>query len=145
MSGFKLSLPDQFRFSTQIKIRITDLNYGGHVGNDAILSIIHEARMQFLNHFQLSELEFSGFGLIMADVVIEFKAESFFGDILEVYVTAANFSRAGFDLYYALKRQQTEQGKEVTIAIAKTGMVCYDYPNKKVVSVPEGIKELLLG
>jgi acyl-CoA thioesterase FadM len=144
MGGFKLSLPVQYRFSTQIKIRITDLNYGGHVGNDAILSIIHEARMQFLNHFELSELQFCGFGLIMADVVIEFKAESFFGDILEIYVTAANFTRVKFDLYYALKRQ-TEQGKEVTIAIAKTGMICYDYPNKKVVSVPQGVKELLLG
>ena len=52
MERIKLNLPEQFLFSTNIAVRITDINYGGHVGNDSFLSLIHEARQQFLNHYQ---------------------------------------------------------------------------------------------
>jgi len=34
--------------------------------------------------------------------------------------------------------------KEVVIALAQTGMVCYNYTIKKVVSIPEAAKQLLL-
>ena len=60
MARINIDLPGDFKFSTTIPVRITDLNYGGHVGNDAILSIIHEARMQFLHHFGYSEINFGG-------------------------------------------------------------------------------------
>ena len=48
MERIKINLPETFTFSTIIKIRITDINYGGHVGNDSFLSLVHEARLQFL-------------------------------------------------------------------------------------------------
>ncbi|MCH5718100.1 acyl-CoA thioesterase [Niabella hibiscisoli] len=56
MARIKVPLPPHFTFSTSIAIRITDVNYGGHVGNDAILSIIHEARLQFLKALGYSEM-----------------------------------------------------------------------------------------
>ena len=141
MSRIKITLPATFAFSTQIPVRITDINYGGHVGNDAILSLIHEARMQFLKHHQLSELEFAGAGLIMSDVGIEFKAEAFYGDVLIAYVTATDFSRISFNLFYKLTKATA--GKEVILAVAKTGMVCYDYAAKKVTAIPEAAQQAL--
>ena len=36
MERIKINLPEHFNFSTNIKIRITDLNYGGH-GNSCVL------------------------------------------------------------------------------------------------------------
>ncbi len=131
MPRLKISLPSNFNFTTTIAIRITDLNYGGHVGNDTVLSLIHEARMQFLKNFNYTELEFAGTSLIMSDVAIEFKAELFYGDLVTAFVTANNFTRVGFDVYYKLMRENT------VAAIAKTGMVCYDYGKKQVVSVPQ--------
>ena len=130
MPRIKLTLPEKFRFTTTIPIRITDINYGGHVGNDSILSLLHEARMQFLKSFNYTELEFAGTGLIMSDVAIEFKGEAFYGDVLNAEVTATDFSRVGFDLYYRLTK--IFDGKETIVALAKTGMVCYDYELKKV-------------
>jgi acyl-CoA thioesterase FadM len=62
MARIKLQLPQQFIFSTLIPVRITDINYGNHVGNDAILSLLHEARMQFLNKAGYTELEFGCVG-----------------------------------------------------------------------------------
>ncbi len=141
MPRIKISLPQKFSFTTTIGIRITDLNYGGHVGNDTVLSLIHEARMQFLKHFNYTELEFAGTSLIMSDVAIEFKNEVFYGDVLTALVTANDFTRVGFDVFYKLIK--TIENKEVVVALAKTGMVCFNYTNRKVVALPPGIKELL--
>jgi len=138
MSRIKLTLPGQFSFTATIPIRITDLNYGNHVGNDAVLSIIHEARVQFLSHHGFAELDCAGVGLIMSDVGIEFKKEIFYGDVLSVNVAAVNFTSIGFDLYYQILNKEN-----VVTALAKTGMVCYDYEKKKIAAVPAVVKEKL--
>ena len=136
----KIELPEHFRFSTTIPIRITDVNYGGHVGNDSVLSLIHEARMHFLNHIEYTEMEFEGVSLIMSDAVIEFKSELFYGEELKVYVAVDNITKVSFDIYYKLVKTNDEK----VIALAKTGMVCYDYNKKKVISVPEAARKKLV-
>jgi len=138
MARIKVDLPDQFSFSTIIPVRITDLNYGGHVGNDTVLSLIHEERVQFLQHYGYAELNMGGPGLIMSDVAIEFKQELFYGDQVKVAVTADDFSKVSFDLYYKLEKETA--GKTILVATAKTGMVCFDYAKKKVTAVPERLK-----
>ena len=77
MSRIKLQMPQQFSFSTTIAIRISDINYGNHVGYDAVLSLIHEARVQYLASNNFTELQCGGVGLIMSDAGIEFKKEIF--------------------------------------------------------------------
>lgn len=134
MARTHIDLPNSFAFSTTIPIRITDLNYGGHVGNDAILSIIHEARMQFLQTFGYAEKNIGGAALIMADVVINFKAELFYGDVVNASVAVTNISRASFDIVYLLQKH------DVVVAEAKTGMVCFDYESRKVSKIPEEVK-----
>lgn len=134
MARIKVALPQQFTFSTNIPIRITDINYGGHLGNDALLSIIHEARLQFFHSLGYTEMDMEGTGLIMANVAIEFKAEAFYGETLLVSVTASDFTRAGFDLVYLLEKRQNDT--TIIVAIAQTGMVCYDYTSKKIAALP---------
>ena len=142
MARIKIDLPQQFSFSTLIPVRITDLNYGGHVGNDTILSIIHEARVQFLKSHGYEELNLEGVGLIMSDVAIEFKSELFYGDTITVYVTTGDFTGVAFDVYYKVQKEIT--GQIMVVAIAKTGMVCYDYQKKKIVAIPEEAKAKLM-
>lgn len=141
MNRVKIDLPDQFNFSTTILIRITDLNYGGHVGNDSFLSLVHEARQQFLNHYEYGELNFEGVGLIMADAAIEFKAELNFKDELLISVAASNCTRIGFDLYYKL--EIIKYSGNILAGKVKTSMLCYDYTAKKVVGIPAKAKEKL--
>jgi YbgC/YbaW family acyl-CoA thioester hydrolase len=138
MARIKIDLPTDFSFQVNIPVRITDLNYGGHVGNDTILSILHEARMSFLRSHGYTELDFAGVGLIMSDVGIEFKAEAFYGDVLTASVTAAELSKVSFELYYKLEK--TDGDKLRTVAIAKTGMICYDYAAKKISALPEAAR-----
>lgn len=135
MARIQIELPAQFIFSTKIPIRITDLNYGGHVGNDTVLTLIHEARVQFLKNFGYTEMEMEGVSVIMSYAGIEFKAELFYGDVITAFVTINHFTAAGFDLLYKLMREET------VAAIAKTGMICYNYNTRKVVRVPQKLKE----
>lgn len=141
MQRIRIELPEKFSFTTNIPVRITDINYGNHVGNDTILSILHEARMQYLQHHGLTELNLGGQGVIMSDVGIQFKHELFYGDTVIASVTAGEFSKVAFDLYYKLEKKSGEQ--LLLVAAAKTGMVCYDYEKKKTVSVPEEVKKKL--
>lgn len=132
MARIKIPLPESFPFSALIPIRITDLNYGGHVGNDTILSLLHEARIQFLRNLDYSELNFQGAGLIMRDVAIEFRSELFYGSSIRAHVAAAEFTPTGFDIFYKLVDEKDER----LVVLAKTGMVCFDYQKRKVVAVP---------
>ena len=143
MARVKIDLPKGFHFFTSIPVRITDLNYGGHVGNDSILSLIHEARAQFIKHFGYSEMEFAGTGTIMSDVAIEFKNELFYGDVIIASVAAGEISKVSFEIYYKFEKEIA--GKKVIVAIAKTGMVCYDYEKKKIAAIPEEAKKKLKG
>jgi acyl-CoA thioester hydrolase len=142
MSRVKIILPDQFHFFTQIPVRITDINYGNHLGNDAVLSFIHEARVQFLKNHALEELKFEGVGLIMSDAAIEFKNEAFYGDQVKIYVAASKASKIGFDIFYKMVVETKELEKN--IAFAKTGMICYDYTQKRVVPLPDSAKRIFL-
>ena len=142
MARIRIDLSKTFSFSCKIPIRITDINYGGHVGNDTVLSIIHEARMQFFNQFGYTEMNFAGVAMIMADAAIEFKNELFYGDIVIAYVSTGEISRIGFELIYKLEKIIGDSVK--LVAAAKTGMICYDYTKKKIVAIPDIGRQLLL-
>ena len=141
MDRVKIKLPHHFGFSTTIQIRITDLNYGGHVGNDSFLSLIHEARQQFLLSLGYSEFSIENTSLIMADAAIEFKKELNHMDVIKIDVTAGNFDKYGFDLFYKIEIISEENF--ILAAKVKTGMLCYDYQNRKLVPVPEKVKRVL--
>lgn len=137
MARIKLEMPQHFTFSTEMPVRIGDINYGGHLSNDALLAMIHEARMRFLKQYQyVDELNIEGLGLIMTDSAIIYKAEGFHGDDIQIDIAIADFNKYGCDFYYLLSNRQTA----VELAHAKTGIVFFDYAQRKVQSVPTGFK-----
>lgn len=132
-------MPSHYHFTTEIVIRITDLNYGGHVGNDMFLSLAQEARYRFLQELGYSELSFEGTSLIMSDAAIEYKSELHQGDIVQISVVADGFDKFGFDLFYLFEKKAGAEKK--TAAKIKTGMLCFDYANKKLELFPLAAKE----
>jgi acyl-CoA thioesterase FadM len=134
MARVKLDIPDNCIATIVVPVRITDINYGNHLGNHAFVMIIHEARMKWLQSNGCTELDIDGTGLIMSDLVVEFKNEGFYGDDVVVELYAGEISRVGFEIYYQLFTQRNSE--KILLANAKTGMVCYDYAAKKVVAIP---------
>ena len=143
MPRLKLELLGKLLTSVSIPVRINDINYGNHVGNNSIVEIIHEARVQFLNEHGLSELNVGGTGLIMSELLVEFKNEAFYNDLMEVKIFCGEISAVGFELFYQISVNRNNQS--FIIAKAKTGMVSYDYSMKKVRAMPEELRSILLG
>ncbi len=137
MARIKLQLPETFVFSTTIPVRVSDINYGNHMANHVYLEMMQEARMRYLAQFGFSEKEFAGISLIMGDTAIVYKQETFYGDILQIAVTAADFGERSFDLLYRFTKQDGS-----LVCEAKTGMVCYDYVNRKTMAVPDLFKNV---
>jgi acyl-CoA thioesterase FadM len=141
MPRIKVNLPETFGFSVVVTVRITDLNYGGHLGNDALLSILHEARVQFLLHLGRPEVDrATGQGHIMADVAIEYKGEAFHGDQLRIDMAVDDVQKYGFDIVYQVRNQE---GRDV--ARAKTGMVSFDYNTRTLRALGEAAEARLRG
>jgi len=138
MARIKMEFPESFVYSTDIALRISDINYGGHLGHDAVLSLTHEARVRFFDEHGFTELNVDGPGIIMSDVAIVYKSEGFYGDTVVVEIAVCDFLKYGCDLVYRLREKET--GRE--IALAKTGIVFMNYEERKVVAVPEKFKEL---
>ncbi len=142
MARVKLKFPNENPlFTTIIPIRVNDLNYYNHVGNDSILSIVHEARMQFLRNHGFDEINAGGVSLIMADVMIAYKGESFYGDKLEAAIFAEEITEHSFDLLYRITT--IRDNIEINIAHAKTGMVCFNYEVRKIALMTEALNNIL--
>lgn len=138
MARIKLSLPEKSVFSQQLTIRVDDINYGGHMGNDAILKFCHEVRLNYLKSFGQSELDFFGQSIIMADAAIQYKSEGFQGEEIEARVFLEDFNPYGLDILYQFLKGSGEE-----IARAKTGIVFYDYQKKKIAKAPENLRDQL--
>ena len=142
MARLKIIIPENKINTFTIPVRISDVNYGNHVGNDTIVSIIHEARVQWLSQHNFTELNIDGAGLIMSDLEIEFKKESFYGDVIEVQLSIGEISKKSFEIYYQLYTKRN--GERIVLTVAKTGIVCYNYLNKKVVTIPDVLKNIII-
>ena len=138
MARVKLDLSGvEFVFRTDLDVRITDINYGRHVGNDAMLGLLHEARLRFLAHYGFSEEDIGGAGMLMGDAVVQFKAVAFRGDRLTVELGLKDVERRTYDLIYRV----TRQGDGAVVALAKTGMVAFDYATNRLADLPAAFLE----
>lgn len=138
MKRMQLEMPTEFPFCTELEVRIGDINYGQHVGHDAILRFLHEARLQMLRQHGYSEIDIGGYGLIMGDTAVVFQGEVEYPATLRIEVALANPGRAGFDMMYRV----TDAVSGRAVAIARTGMICFDYECKRMARMPKAFREL---
>ena len=138
MPRLKLTPREKYVFQFDIAIRTTDLNYGGHLGNDKLLSLIHEARVAFLKSYGFTERDCGGCSIILADTSVVYKGEGYAGDVLRFEVAAGEPSRCGFRLFYRVTR--TSDGQ--LIALVENGIVCFDYDTRETQSLPDVVLDI---
>jgi acyl-CoA thioesterase FadM len=127
-----------YAFRCDLRVRTTDLNYGGHLGNDRLLALVHEARVAFLAAHGLSELDCGGVSLILGDTAVVYQGEGFAGDVLRFEVAAAEPSRCGFRLFYRITRPRDG----AAVALVENGMVCFDYATRRIRPLPAALRRL---
>ncbi len=138
MPRIKLEPLAAYEASFPLTVRTTDLNYGGHLGNDRVLTLVHEARVAFLADHGWTEMDCAGKSLIMGDAAVVFKAEAFAGDRLLIETAAVEPGRTGFRLCHRLTR--TTDG--ALIALVETGLVCYDYQAERMQPLPTEVADI---
>lgn len=132
MPRIKIELPEHFIFSTEIPIYISYINYGHHLDNAALISIVSEARVRFFQSLGYMELDVEGVGIVVADVAAQYRSEAFHGETMVVEMGANDFNKFGCDLVWRLSDKAT--GREV--ARGKHGIVFFDYSARKPTSAP---------
>ena len=132
MPRIKIDLPERFSFSTEIPIYINHINYGNHLDNSALISLVSEARVRFFKAFGYTELNVEGVGIVVADAAVQYKSEAFHGEVLVFEMAADDFNKYGCDLVWRISDQAS--GREV--ARGKTGIMFFDYTARKAALVP---------
>jgi YbgC/YbaW family acyl-CoA thioester hydrolase len=121
-----------FRFVMPYRVRISDINYGGHVSNAAVLSYFQDGRIGYLQQVgSFSELDIGNCGIILPEANVQYKAEMFHGDELQIGVRIDELRRSSFIMGYRIERQG-EVAAEGT-----TALVAFDYELRKVRRLPE--------
>ena len=138
MTRLQLELPNSFLFTTELTVRVTDINFAGHLGNDNLLSLLQEARARFLDSHGLPEMDIFGAGMVITDVAVVYQSESFRGELLKIEITVGDFNQYGCDFFYRI----TEKTSGRKVAKAKTGMVFFDYRQRRVQQTPKEFLEL---
>ena len=139
MARIQIELPAQFPFVTELPLYTSHINYGGHLDNALLLTLVSEARVRFFKSLGYSELDVEGVGIVVADAAVQYKAEAFQGEVMVVRKAAGDFSKYGCDLLW----QMSDQASGREIARGKTGIVFFDYRTRKVASVPAGFRARL--
>lgn len=133
MSRIRLSEQPEYKFHHTITLQPRDINYGGHLGNDALVSLLGVARVNMLRSIGISEADLGDgrTGIIMSDLVINFRAEGFMFDELLIDTHIGELSRTGFRIFHRVTKEKT------LIALAETGITTFDYASRKIAPVPE--------
>lgn len=141
MPRIEIELPEEYIFSTDIPVRISDINRGRHLGHDAILPMMEEARVRFLSSLGFTESDIDGAAFILVDAGIVYKKQGYYGQTLTIDLAVTDLSSRGCDIVYRISDRET--GDEMFRA--KTGMLFYNYEKQKVVPMPEGFRAKVSG
>lgn len=128
-------------FTAKYTVGIGDINYGGHLGNDKALIIFHDARIQFLTHYGLSEINIGeSKGIIMVDAQVKYLRQVGLHDALTIEINIEVENAKKFVMHYTVKNVKTK--KEVISGA--TTMLCFDYADQKVKQLPESFINLFV-
>lgn len=136
MARIQIDLPETFPFSTEIDLHLSHINYGGHLDNALLLTIVSEARLRYFKSMGYTELDVEGVGIVVADAAVQYRSEAFHGETMRVEIGAADFNKYGCDLVWRMSDKAA--GREV--ARGKTGIVFFDYADRKKALIPEGFR-----
>lgn len=126
-------------FIAKYTVGIGDINYGGHLGNDKALIIFHDARIQLLNSFGLSELNIGeSKGIIMVDAQIKYLRQVALHDALTIEINIEVENTKKFVVQYTVKNVKTKKA----VISGATSMLCFDYADQKVKQLPESFINL---
>jgi len=128
----------QADFKIDIAVRISDINYGGHLGHAELITITHQARLKFFSKFSLKEDDLGGAGIIVKCLSVQYNGEAFFDDVLHVSITITKIGKASCDFNYEI----TKNIERTPVASVFETVLFMNYKTRKLVRTPSVIFKL---
>ncbi|MDR5899086.1 thioesterase family protein [Halomonas vilamensis] len=145
MERVKLDFPDEALIHRHpLAVRVTDMNYGRHLGHDALVSLLHEARLQALLALDLPEWDLAGYPSVVADLAVQYQSEAHCPEMLVVETAVPIPEGKALTVYHrVLKRDLNKDNSEQVVATARLNLLLIDPAGGRPVAVPEAVKQAL--
>ncbi len=122
-----------------LTVRISDINYGRHLGHDAIVGLFHEARAQAFEALGHHEWDVAGYPSVVAELAIEYRSEARWGDELIAETAILPAEGKALSVYQRLKRPADGR----CVAVARLALVLLDPERGRPVAVPASFNDAL--
>ena len=119
-------------FEINYKVIVSDINYGGHMGNERALILFQQVRMDWLNSIGYDEADIEGKGLIQLESHVYYLKEIFLGENLICRIKNVILEKITFVIEYEIINEKNE------VAInGSTKMAIFDYERKRLSRIPK--------
>lgn len=122
-----------------LTVRVTDMNYGRHLGHDALVSLLHEARIQAFAALDLPEWDMHGHPSVVADLAIQYQSEARWPDPLVIETAVPDPQGKALTIYQRIYHADSQQ----IVATARVNQLLIDLATGRPAEVPEQVKQAL--
>lgn len=139
MERVKLDFPTEAVIHRHpLTVRVTDMNYGRHLGHDALVSLLHEARIQAFAALDLPEWDMHGYPSVVADLAVQYQSEARWPDGLTIATAVLEPQGKALTIYQRIYQADSQQ----LVATAQINQLLIDLATRPV-EVPEQVKQAL--
>lgn len=126
-------------FSINYKVIVSDINYGGHMGNERALIIFQQCRMDWLNSIGYDEINIGeDKGIIQLESHVFYLKEVTLGENLKCFIKDVEFTKSSFEIFYEVINEKNEVALK-----GSTKNMAFDYNRKKPSRIPKEFLEKL--
>jgi acyl-CoA thioester hydrolase len=133
MSKIHLVYPEKTVFTYQTAVQKADLSEANHLGFDSLVTMLRAASTAFFTSNGLKKTDGNTVGPIYADLAVQYVSEGFLEDAIHIDMAIGDRYSKGFDLMFRITKNKNAE----TVALAKIGIVFYDYDKQSTVPAPE--------
>ena len=140
MSRTKIEEQNAYPFETELVVRVSDLNYGAHLGYDSLLTLAHQARLVMFEQLNASETDLGDgqTGIVASDASLIYRGEAFLNDVLVFEICPLKVGMVSFRLAHRVRKKD---GSDV--ALIEIGFAGFDYARRAPAKLPTSFTEKL--
>jgi acyl-CoA thioesterase FadM len=139
MPRIRIEFPEPAVFTYELPVRISDINYGNHLGHDSLISLLHEARARMLSSHGMTEVDIDGLTMVMTDLAVRYLSEALFSQVLRIEIAVAELRASSCELCYRVSNLSSGR----TVALATTGLAFIDRTTRRVAPIPSRLAGVL--
>ncbi len=125
------------KYFTKIQIRFNDIDLAGHVYNAKYQEFFDLGRVDYFNHVLGKLISWTGTGLVIASVKVDYKKPVYLEDKVEVVSNVVAVGDKSLEMF----QQIFKNGQPEPVATGKTIMVCYNMKTKESMRIPDSWRE----